>query len=128
MSVHHGKDGVVKVGSNVIASTNSWTLSLKADTADKSAIGDSWKSHTVGLLSGDGKVSCYLDPADASQESLTIGASVTLNLYEQGTTTGLMYWTFTATITGLDEAGDPTKNSTREFTYTVNGAASRLTA
>ena len=128
MSVRHGKDGVVKVGSSTIASVQSWSLNLKAATGDKSSLGDAWESHTVGLLSGDGKVSCFLDPADSAQESLTIGASVTLNLYEQGTTTGLKYWTFTATITSIDESGDTSKNSQRDFSFKINGAASRSTA
>jgi subtilase family serine protease len=128
MSIHHGKDGVVKVGGTAIASVDSWSLGLKAATADKTAMGDTWESHTVGMLSGDGKVSCWLDPSDASQEALTIGAAVALTLYEQGTTTGLHYWSFNATVTGVDESGNTTVNSKREFAFKINGAASRLTA
>ena len=128
MSVHHGKDGVVKQGSNTIASVTSWKMSRKAATADKSALGDTYESHIIGLLSGDGSVDCLLDPSDTAQEALTIGASVTLNLYPQGTTTGLKYLTFTASITGIDDSGTLTDTSKRSFTFKANGTISWSTA
>ena len=56
MGVQHGKDGVVKVGSTTIASVTSWKLNTKAATSDKSAMGDTWESHLIGLLSGDGSL------------------------------------------------------------------------
>ena len=110
MTVHHGKDGVVKQGSNTIASVTGWKFSGKTAVADKSALGDSWESHVPGLNSADGSIDCFLDPSDTAQEALTEGASVTLNLYPQGTTAGLKYWTFTATITGLDLSATITDN------------------
>ena len=128
MAVRHGKDGVVKQGSNTIASVTSWKMSEKAATADKSAMGDTYESHLVGLLSGDGSIDCLLDPSDTAQEALTIGASVTLNLYPQGTTTGLKYLTFTATIVSLDFAGSLTEPSKRSFGFKANGTISWSTA
>lgn len=129
MAVRHGKDGVVKVGANTVASVTAWSLSEKIATVDKSAIGDTDETHLVGLKSGSGKVDCLLDPADANgQEALTLGASVTLNLYPQGTTTGLKYWTFTATIESLDGQGGVTEVGKRSFGFKANGAISWATA
>ena len=128
MAVRHGKDGVIKQGSNTIASVTSWKMSEKAATADKSALGDTYESHVIGLLSGDGSIDCLLDPADTAQQALTVGASVTLNLYPQGTTATNKYLTFTATVTGIDFSGSITEPSKRSFSFKANGTITENTA
>lgn len=129
MAIQHGKDGTVKVGSNTVGSIVSWSLSEKTATADTTAMGATYETHVIGVISGDGTIECYLDPADATgQEALTSGASVTLNLYPQGTTTGKKYKTMTATLNALDLDVNVTAASKRKFGFKANGTISWSTA
>lgn len=123
MAVHHGKDGVVKVGTNVIGSVIAWKFTGKIDLVEKAVMGDSGKSYLTGLTDATGTLDCLLDPSDSTgQEALTIGAAVTLHLFPQGTG-GTVGWTITAIIEQLDGQASMTEASKRSFTWRNNGTA-----
>ena len=128
MATHHGKDGTVKVGANAVAEIDSWNVRSQADIADDTAMGDTWKTHLVGMKSWSGQLTCHWDETDTNgQEALIEGASVTLNLYPEGGGTGATYFTGTATIsdTGIDvNKGGVVQ---RTFSFTGNGALTRTT-
>lgn len=64
-------------------------------------MGDTWETHIAG--SGqkrwEGSLTCHWDETDATgQVTLVAGASVTLNMYPEGATTGDYYYTGTASV------------------------------
>lgn len=123
MATHHGKHGVVKVGSNTVAEVDRWSVRESVDTVDDTAQADTAMTHLVGIPGWSGSLSCHWDETDTNgQEALTIGASVTLNLYPEGAGSGATYKTGTATITEIGI--EVTKNGvvSREFSFTGNGA------
>jgi hypothetical protein len=128
MATHHGKNGVVKVGSNAVAEVDRWSARESVDTVDDTAMGDAAQTHLTGIPGWSGQITCHWDETDTNgQEALTIGASVTLNLYPEGAASGATYKTGTATITEIGL--DVTKNGvvSREFSFTGNGALSQTT-
>ena len=50
MATHHGKEGVLKSGSNTVAEVVDFEIQETADTVDDSAMGDTARSHLVGLV------------------------------------------------------------------------------
>jgi hypothetical protein len=128
MATHHGNGGVVRVGANSVAEVQQWSLTERVDIAEDHSMGDAWKTHLTGVKSWDGSVQCWFDETDTNgQQALTVGASVTLNLYPEGTGSGATYKTGTITITEitLDDAKDGIV--TRAFNFVGNGALTETT-
>lgn len=102
MSNHKGSEGTVKVGANAIAEIRSWSLEHTIDTIEDTTMGDAARTFQTGIPSFSGSVDCFWDETDTSgQGALTVGASVTLNLYPEGSASGDTYFTGTALVTGI---------------------------
>lgn len=129
MSNHQaGTEGVVKVGANTIAETRSWSIDQSADTVEDTVLGDTWKTHQVSLKSWSGSLSAFWDETDTNgQVAMTIGASITLNLYPEGATTGDSYFSGTALITGITNKGGVGGMIEADFTFQGTGALSLST-
>jgi hypothetical protein len=118
-----GNDGSVEIGANALAEVTEFSITEAANTADDTVIGDTARTHVVGTVSWNGSASCYFDSSDTNgQEALTIGASVTLNLYPEGNTSTKPEYTGTATVTGVEIGQANDSIVTRNFTFTGNGA------
>ena len=121
MAVHTGSEGTVKVGSNTIAEIRSFSIEERHDAIEKTAMGDSYRSFSTGLLSWSGSIECWWDETDTSgQGALDVGASVTLNLYPEGATTGDIYYSGTALISGKTISASA--DGMVEASYSVQGS------
>ena len=102
MATHTGSEGTVKVGSNAVAEIRSFSLEETADTLDDTTMGDAARTYKSSLTTFTGSLDVYWDETDTSgQGALTIGASVTLNVYPEGDTSGDTYYSGTAIVTGV---------------------------
>ncbi len=100
MANHKGSEGVAKVGANTIAEVKDWSLSESAETIDDTVLGETARSKKVGLTSASGSLTAFWDETDtAGQGALTVGASITLNLYPEGAVTGDKFASFEGLIT-----------------------------
>lgn len=128
MATHHGKNGVVKVGSNAVAEVDSWELTISVSKASDTAMGDDWETHLTGTKAWKGSLSCHWDETDTNgQEALVVGASVTLNLYPEGTASGATYFTGVATIDDVNVSVSKGGIVSRRFTFEGNGAVTQTT-
>lgn len=128
MANHLGTEGQVKVASNTVAEVRSFSLDISADTVEDTVMGDTWKTHQVTQKEWSGSIECFWDETDTNgQMTMTEGASVTLNLYPEGSTSGDTYYTGTALITGIafKEAHNGLGEATFQFKGT--GALSKTT-
>ena len=102
MSSHKGSEGIVKVGSNAVAEIRSYSIEESADTLEDTSMGDSAKTYKASLTSFSGSLDVFWDETDTSgQGALSIGAEVTLNFYPEGDTSGDIYYTGSAIVTGV---------------------------
>ena len=121
MAVHTGREGTVKVGANTIAEIRSFSIEESHDAIEKTAMGDSYRSFSTGLLSWSGSIECWWDETDTNgQGALDVGASVTLNLYPEGATTGDIYYSGTALISGKTISASA--DGMVEASYSVQGS------
>lgn len=119
MAKRHGKDGIVKIGSNTMK-TVSWTLDEDIDLADDTDQGDAAKTHLAGIPGWRASITCHMDKSETTgQGALTIGASVTLNLYDDGTGSGQKYHSGTATVKSIGRPVDI--GSAIRYTYQLEG-------
>ena len=101
MATHTGSEGTVKVGSNAIAEIRSFSIEETADTLDDTTMGTIARTYKSSLTTFTGTIDVLWDETDATgQGALTIGASVTLNMYPEGDTSGDVYLTGEAIVTG----------------------------
>jgi len=123
MANHKGSEGVVKVGSNTISEVRDWSIEETADVIEDTSMGDSARTKKVGLTSASGSLTAYWDETDTNgQESMTIGASVTLNLYPEGSANASTYATCTAILTSVGVSASFDGMVERTFSFDVNGA------
>lgn len=124
-----GSEGVVKNGANTIAEVRGWSIEQQADTVEDTVLGDTWKTYQSSLKSWSGSLSAFWDETDTNgQVAMTVGASITLNLYPEGATTGDSYFTGTAIITGITNKGEVGGMVEAEFTFQGTGALTIGTA
>ena len=102
MATHTGSEGTVKVGANTVAEIRSFSIATTADTAESTTMGDSWRSFSTTLKGWSGSLDCFWDETDTTgQGALAEGATVTLNVYPEGASTGDKYYTGSAIVTGV---------------------------
>lgn len=104
MSAHHGNEGAVYLGADQVAEVQSWSYDEEdADVQDVASMGDSAVTHYLsGIKRGSGSLECLWDETDTNgQQTLDVGASVTLNLYPEGNTSGDIYFGGTAQVTAV---------------------------
>ncbi len=129
MTTVKGDGGIVEVGGNAVASIDSFTFNLTADAIDSTVMGTQAKTHIAGKTEWDGSLSCHWDPDDTNgQESLTIGASASLSLEPEGNaTTGDVYYTGSAIVTGIDVGTPQDGMVTRNISFKGTGALTTAT-
>ena len=107
MATHKGSEGIVKVGSsNVVAEIRSYSIEESADTLEDTSMGDSAKTYKASLTSFSGSLDVFWDETVSSgQGALSIGSEVTLSIYPEGDTTGDVYYSGSAIVTGVSRTG-----------------------
>ena len=105
MATHVGTSGVVKVGANSVAEITGFTLNETQDTVEDTSLTDTAKTYLTLRKDATATVECHWDETDSTgQEALDVGASVTLNLYPEGSDASDAYYSGTALVTGADVA------------------------
>lgn len=128
MATRHGKEGKVKLASNAVTEVRRISITEQVETADATAMGDTWKSHHSGIPEWSGSVECWLDPADATgQATLNAGDSVTIGAYIQGDDSGREYHSGTATITRVNRDGSMDGTGVLSFEFQGNGTLTKAT-
>jgi predicted secreted protein len=128
MATHTGSEGTVKVGSSAIAEIRSFSIEETADTLEDTTLGDTARTYKSSLTSFSGSVDVLWDETDSSgQGALTIGASVTLNLYPEGDDAGDTYITGSAIVTGRSISSSYDGLVEMSITVQGNGALTSTT-
>ena len=123
MATHTGSAGTVKVGANAIAELRSWSLDQSQDTVETTKLGDTVKTYSVTQSSSSGTMDCFWDETDTNgQVACSIGATVTLNLYPEGATSGDTYYTGSAIITSVGVSQTHDGIVERSLGFQVSGA------
>jgi hypothetical protein len=132
MGVHWGVEGQVKLGANTVAEVLEWEFTQKVDPVDDTSMGDTARTHIAGsgIQETEGSILCHWDETDTNgQVAMVVGASLTLNLYPEGSSSGDKYYSGLVSITSLNIMGKLEGETTRaSFTWKANGAFALATA
>ena len=129
MANHKGSEGSVYVGAVAVGELKSWSISVSANTIDDSVLTDVWSTKQAGQNSWSGSCECFWDELDTTgQGALTIGASVTMNFYPEGNTTGDVYFTGSAIVTSIERSTSIDEMVSVSFSFDGNGILTQSTA
>ena len=104
MSIHKGSEGTVHVGTDAVAEIRSYSVEETADTLETTSMGDAARTHLASLTSFSGSIDVYWDETDTAQTALTVGTSVTIKFYPEGTASSAKYYSGTAIVTGVSRS------------------------
>ena len=118
MAVHKGSEGTVKVGSNTVAEITGFSFDETADTIETTALSNSARSYVADYVTFSGTVDCMWDETDTSgQGAMSVGSTVTLNLYPKGGASSATYYTGSAVITSISRANAMGSVVTASFSF-----------
>ena len=128
MATHVGTSGVVKVGSNTVAEVTGFTIDETNDTVEDTSLTDTAKTYKALRSDATGTIECHWDETDSTgQGALTVGASVTLNLYPEGADAADTYYTGSAIVTGVSQNVSLDGVIARTITVQFSGGVSTTT-
>ncbi len=126
MAIKTGTGGKIKLGSDTVASVESWTLSETSGIARTEPLGATSTTKASTIKDGSGNLNCNMDPADtAGQEALAAGASTTITLIPHTEASTEPQRVFTAIITGVTETGSNSDFVKRNIDFEVSGDIDR---
>lgn len=102
MATHTGSEGTVRVGAtNNVLEIRSYSVEETADTAEDTAMGDAYRTFKTTLKAWSGSVDVFWDELDTTgQGALVVGSEVAVRFMPEGPTTGDVYLTGNAIVTG----------------------------
>jgi hypothetical protein len=127
MATHHGKEGVVTAGGTAVGELTGFTLETTGDVVEDTALTDSTKSFLAGRTSFSGTLEMHYDEADAQQETLTAGSSISFVLLPEGNDTGDQSFTGTGLVTGMSVNNSMDAVVSRTVTFQGTGALTKST-
>jgi hypothetical protein len=128
MATHTGVSGVVKLGTDTVAEVVGFNLDETNDTVETTTLTSTAKTYSALRKDATGTIECHWDETDTNgQESLDVGASVTLNLYPEGSDSGDAYYTGTALVTGASVAVTMDGVISRTFNVQFSGGVTHTT-
>jgi predicted secreted protein len=104
MAAHKGSEGTVHVGTDAVAEIRSYSVEETSDTVETTSMGDTARTHLASLTSFSGSIDVFWDEVDTAQIALTVGTSVTIKFYPEGTASSAKYYTGTAIVTGVSRS------------------------
>ena len=128
MATKLGREGLIKLSSTTIGELRNYALTHSSDTVEDSVLGDTYRTRLASMKSFSVSGDLYWDETDAGQLLITIGSSVTLNLYPEGATTGDVYYSGAAIVTQFNVSAAFDGIIEGSIAFEGNGALSTLTA
>jgi len=119
MATFKGNDGVVLIGTDVMAEVISFSVDETADTIETTSMGLASKTYVSSFTDFTATVETYFDDTDTAQQAVTAGDSVTLKLQMEGNTSGDHQLTGTALVTSRSIG--VTSDGINTATYSLQG-------
>ena len=127
MATHHGKEGVVTVGGTAVGELTGFTLETTGDVVEDTELSDATKSFLAGRTSFSGSLEMNYDEADAQQETLTVGSTISFVLLPEGNASGDQSFTGSGIITGMSITNGMDAVVSRSVTFQGTGALTKST-
>lgn len=124
MGRYSGKNLLVKNGTDTLDGVRGFDIEESVGDVDLTAGGDAWQDHDTGIPGWTGTITMLRDDDAAANQSLRAGDQITFEGYGEGSGTGKVYLSGTASVLS-HKAGVPYDGeATREYSIKGKGALS----
>jgi predicted secreted protein len=127
MANHLGREGTVRISSTTIGELRNYSLSHSSDIVEDSTIGDIYRTRKATMRSWSVSGDVYWDEVDAGQIALTVGATVTVNLYPEGAAATAVYYSGSGIVSKFDLSASFDGMVESAISIEGNGVLSSLT-
>lgn len=127
MATHHGKEGVVKAGSDVIGEVTGFNLETTADVVEDTQLSDATKSFIAGRTAFSGSLDMNYDETDTAQQNLTVGSTISFTLLPEGNSSGDESFVGSGIVTGMNVVNGMDAVVVRNVTFQGSGTLTRGT-
>ena len=100
-----GRGGSVRISSTTIGELRNYSLANSSDSVEDTILGDTFRTRKSTLRSWSVSGDVYWDPVDAGQVLVTVGATVTVNLYPMGLGASASYYSGSGIVSKFDISG-----------------------
>ena len=128
MATKLGREGLIKLSSTTIGELRNYALTHSSDVVEDSVLGDTYRTRLASMKTFSVSGDLYWDEGDAGQLLITIGSSVTLNLYPEGASAGDVYYSGAAIVTQFNVSASFDGVIEGQISFEGNGPLSTLTA
>ena len=128
MATKLGREGLIKLSSTTIGELRNYALTHSSDVVEDSVLGDTYRTRLASMKTFSVSGDLYWDEGDAGQLLITIGSSVTLNLYPEGASSGDVYYSGAAIVTQFNVSASFDGVIEGQISFEGNGPLSTLTA
>ena len=127
MATHNGSEGLVHIGTAVLGELKSWSITENATMIDTTVLSDAAQTFSTGTTSFSGSAECFLDETDGAQTALTIGSSLTVKFYFEGSASGDSFYSGTCLVESIDRSAAMDDIVGVSFSFRGTGALSLAT-
>ena len=119
MATFKGNDGVVLIGTDVMAEVISFSVDETADTIEDTVMGDTAKTYKASFTDFTATIETYFDDTDTAQQAVTAGDTVVVKLQMEGNTSSDHQLTGSAIVTSRSIG--VTSDGINTATYSLQG-------
>ena len=119
MATFKGNDGVVLIGTDVMAEVISFSVDETADTIEDTVMGDTAKTYKASFKDFTATIETYFDDTDTAQQAVTAGDTVVVKLQMEGNTSSDHQLTGSAIVTSRSIG--VTSDGINTATYSLQG-------
>lgn len=121
-----GSAGKVKNGSNTVAGVRRFSYERTMEPIDDSDLNTEELTYVPGDITGTGTVECFWDKSDTTgQETLVVGAVISMVLYPEGDGVGGESHSFSALITSEGMANEKQNMVTKTIGFQISGTVTK---
>jgi predicted secreted protein len=127
MATYLGREGLVKISSTTVGELRNYALTLTSDTVEDTQMGDTFRTRKGSLSTFGVTADVFYDADDSGQALVTVGATVTINLYPEGAAAAETYYSGSAIVTQFNISASFDGLIEASIAFEGNGALSTLT-
>ena len=127
MATHNGSEGLVHIGTAAVGELKSWSFTENATMIDTTVLSSAAQTFSTGTTSFSGSAECFLDETDGAQTALTVGSSVTVKFYFEGSASGDSFYSGTCLVESIDRSAAMDDIVGVSFSFRGTGALSLAT-
>ena len=127
MATHNGSEGLVHIGTALLGNLKTWSITENATMIDTTVLSSAAQTFSTGTTSFSGSAECFLDETDGAQTALTVGSSVTVKFYFEGSASGDSFYSGTCLVESIDRSAAMDDIVGVSFSFRGTGALSLAT-